>query len=80
MMQHYNSIIFTWLNHPTQVATCTAETVLPNSGKMSERPPAASKPYRFPRSREEKLDDNWLYFGGGLFGFSQVLLGSDVSQ
>jgi len=29
--------------------------------------------YRFPRSRKVELDDNWLYFGGGLFVFSQAL-------
>eukprot|EP00434_Breviolum_minutum_P022686 symbB.v1.2.020019.t1/scaffold1662.1/size108665/7 len=28
--------------------------------------------YRFPRSRKVELDDNWLYFGGGLFVFSQA--------
>ena len=31
-----------------------------------------AKAYRFPRTRKMTLDENWLYFGGGLFAFSQV--------
>ena len=31
-----------------------------------------SKAYRFPRTRKTKLDENWLYFGGGLFALSQA--------
>jgi hypothetical protein len=40
-------------------------------GAMEESS-AAAKAYRFPRTRKMKLDENWLYFGGGLFTFSQV--------
>ena len=42
---------------------------------------AAAKAYRFPRTRKMTLDENWLYFGGGLFAFSQVgallMMGND---
>lgn len=40
-------------------------------GTMEESS-AAAKAYRFPRTRKMKLDENWLYFGGGLFTFSQA--------
>ena len=40
---------------------------------MEDSPAAkADKAYRFPRTRKLTLDENWLYFGGGLFAFSQV--------